>query len=111
MPLLFINYLLRKNGWGTIFLGTNVKKSEIAAVAAVPGIRYIYLHLITNFTGRFADDYFEDICREFKDKTLVASGEGTMSVQRTFVNLRILKSDQQIYEFIEQPNLSAEHSS
>ena len=111
LPLLFINYLLRKYGWGTIFLGANVKKNEIVTVAGTEGIRYIYLHLLTNFTGYYADDYFEDICKQFPDKIIIGSGEGIQGLQRSFVNLNVLRSDQQIYNFIRKTNLSAAHNS
>jgi DNA-binding transcriptional MerR regulator len=100
LPLLFINYLMRKKGWGTIYMGVNIKRNELQQLVQVSGIRYIYLHLITNFTGSDADDYFEEICKAFPDKKIMASGEGINVIQRTFTNLTLLKSDQQIYDFI-----------
>lgn len=111
LPLLFINYLLRKNGWKTLFLGANIRKHEIALVTSLHEIDYIYLHLITNFTGMYVDDYLEDICRQFAGKTIVASGAGIRDAQRSFVNLKLLRSDRQIYDFIEKTTLSAEHNS
>jgi DNA-binding transcriptional MerR regulator len=100
LPLLFINYLLRKNGRSTVYLGSNIQKNEVMAVAKVSGINYLYLHLITNFTGMYADDYLEEICRSVPEKNILASGEGIRNVQRSFVNLTLLKTDQQIRNFI-----------
>jgi DNA-binding transcriptional MerR regulator len=102
LPLLFINYLLRKNGWGTIYLGPNIQRNEVMEVAGLSKASYLYVHLITNFTGSDADDYFESICKMLPDKKIIASGEGTGKVQRNFVNLTLLKSDRQIYDFIDR---------
>ena len=100
LPLVFINYLLRKYGWGTIYLGFNIHKSEMEAVAALPSVRYIYIHLITNFTGTHVDDYLDVVCSGFADKKIVASGAGVAAVQRKFSNLSVLRSDEEIYRFI-----------
>ena len=68
-------------------------------------MKYLFLHLITNFTGLDADDYFEDLCKTFPDKKLLPSGAAVHQVQRNFVNLKLLKSDKEIYEFIERQKL------
>lgn len=102
LPLLYINYLLKKNGRATIYLGPNIELPIVQQVASLPGIRYIYLHLITNLTGSFLDDYFEQVCRLFPDKRIIASGAGTSGGQRTFANLTVLKSDREIHEFVER---------
>ena len=65
LPLLFINYLLRSHGWATLYLGTNVRKNELEQLSGLPSLRYVYLHLITNFTGLFVDEYLEEVCRIF----------------------------------------------
>jgi MerR family transcriptional regulator, light-induced transcriptional regulator len=100
LPLLFINYLLKKSGWGTVYLGSNIQTGEVAEVVNRPGIHYIYIHTLTNFTGLDVDDYFESLCKTFTDKKIVASGEGIQKIQRSFVNLMVLKTDEHIYNFI-----------
>lgn len=107
LPLLFIHYLLRKNGWSTVFLGSNVGKAEMAYLLEMESIQFLYLHLLTNFTGLTVDDYMEDICRLARGKTIVASGEGIRNAQRSFVNLRLLRSDEQIYAFIHRTTSAA----
>jgi DNA-binding transcriptional MerR regulator len=100
LPLLFINYLLRKMGRSTLYMGTNISREEVVRLARLPGITTLYLHLITNFTGMMVDDYLEAICLKLPDKKILASGEGIRMVQRQFVNLTLLTSDEQIYRFI-----------
>jgi DNA-binding transcriptional MerR regulator len=100
LPLYFINYLLRKHGWTTLFLGTNVKTELLKSFAANTHITHLFLHVITNFTGFLLDDYFERLCKSFPDKQIVASGAGIFRIQRNFTNLTLLKSDAAIYAFI-----------
>jgi DNA-binding transcriptional MerR regulator len=104
LPLYFINYLLRKHGWTTLFLGTNVKTELLKSFAANTHITHLFLHVITNFTGFLLDDYFETLCKLFPDKKIVASGAGIFRIQRNFTNLTLLKSDASIYNFISNRN-------
>jgi MerR family transcriptional regulator, light-induced transcriptional regulator len=100
LPLLFINYLLKKAGWATVYLGSNIQTMEAAEVVNRVGIHYLYIHTLTNFTGLDIDDYFESVCKSFSDKKIVASGEAIQKVQRSFVNLILLRTKEQIYDFI-----------
>jgi MerR family transcriptional regulator, light-induced transcriptional regulator len=99
LPLLFINYLLRKNGWVVTYLGPNINMRELPhAVTERTG--YFYIHLLTNLTGSTADDYFESICTTFPDKTFIASGSAIQGVQRQFRNLVPLRTDESILNFV-----------
>lgn len=102
LPLLYLNYLLRKNGWRVLYLGKNSRLADLKEGAALPGIKYLYLHLITNFTGLYIDDYFETLCKAFPDKMILASGKGIEKAQRAFVQMRLLKRDEEIYRFIQE---------
>ncbi len=102
LPLLFINYLLRKAGWKVLYLGPNIKLADLKEVAGLPGIKYLYLHLITNFTGSGVDDYFELFRKTFPGKIIIASGKGIEQSQRSFVQFFLLKKDEEIYQFIQR---------
>lgn len=102
LPLLFLNYLLRKNGWRVLYLGMNCKLDDIKEAANLPGIRFLYLHLLTNFTGFSIDDYFEKLRKMFPDKIILASGKSIEQSQRHFVQLYLLRRDEEIYRFIER---------
>jgi DNA-binding transcriptional MerR regulator len=99
LPLLFINYVLKKGNQSTLYLGTNIKSDDLSELESLPGFKYLFLHLITNFTGLTADDYFEQLCKRFPSKKIVASGEGTKNVQKSFANLQLLKNHDEIREF------------
>lgn len=105
LPLLFINYLLRKNNWRVLYLGANAGMKEVQEAASIKGVQYLHLHLITNFTGISLDDYFETLRKTFPDKTIVASGKGIEQSQRSFVRFHLLRRDEEIYRFIEKRKL------
>lgn len=102
LPLLFINYLLRKNGWSVLYLGSNITKDVLNHFNANTDLEYLFLHLITNFTGWDADIYFEDLSRSFPGKTILATGAAVHQAQRSFVNIRLLKTDKDVYDFVER---------
>ena len=101
LPLLYLNYLLKKNGWEVIYLGKNVKLDMIEQLTRNKEIKYLYVHVITNFTGMLLDDYMEDLCKSHLNKKIIVSGMATTQIQRSFVNLTVLKTDEAIYKFIE----------
>lgn len=100
LPLLFLNYLLKKNGWSVIYLGSNVTREVLKAFTVNKKVGYLFFHLVTNFTGWDADTYFEELCRSFHDKTIIAAGTVVHQMQRSFTNMKLLKSDKEIYTFI-----------
>lgn len=102
LPLLFINYLLKKWGWKTIYLGPSISLKQLPETITKKA-DYFFLHLITNFTGFEVDDYLETVCKDYPDKTVAASGVSIHDAQRQFVNLKLLKSDAQVIEFIHHP--------
>lgn len=102
LPLHFINYILRRYGWTTLYVGTNVKMELLKQFAAQQAITHLFAHVITNFTGFGLDDYFEAVCKTFRDKQIVASGAAIFSIQRNFTNLLLLKSDEAIYRFVQK---------
>lgn len=104
LPLLFINYLLKKNGWKVIYLGANIAKDVVRQVTISEEIEYLFIHHITNFTGWDADVYFEDIAKSFLATKIVVAGTVVHQIQRSFSNTTLLKSDKEIYAFAERAN-------
>lgn len=102
LPLLYLHYLLRKNGWSVVFLGKNVNLAVVKECAAVPGIQYLFLHLLTNLTQLDPEDYLEELVRQFPGKMIIASGAGVHRVKRTFVNVQLLHTDKEIHAFIKR---------
>lgn len=104
LPLHYIHYLFRKWGWTTFYLGSNVKLDILKPFADNQKVEFLYLYLITNFTGFTVDDYFEKLCKAFPHKKIIASGKAVFASQRNFVNLSILRNDEAIHRFIKNRN-------
>lgn len=100
LPLLFLNYLVKKAGMNALYLGANISKEALADLQILPSIQVIYMHLITNFTGLTADAYMNDFCQTFPDKKIVVSGEGSRYITVRPANLQLLETDADIREFI-----------
>jgi MerR family transcriptional regulator, light-induced transcriptional regulator len=112
LPLLFINYLLKKYRWRTIYVGSNVKLQHLQKFESDKNISYLFLHVITNFSGLGIDDYLEKLCTSYPNKQIVASGSAIQQAQRSFLNLLPLQSDEAIYDFItRKPSPLAIHNS
>lgn len=104
LPLLFINYLLIKNGWNIIYLGSDISLPILQQLNKTNPAKGLYMHLLTNFTGYDADEYFHILCHTFPDKQIIASGSVVHLVKRSFTNLLLLRSDKEIHNFIERKN-------
>jgi DNA-binding transcriptional MerR regulator len=101
LPLLFIFYLLRKNGWSVVYLGVNIDKEIIKQFIGNDQVEYLFLHLISNLAGWDADVYFEELCKSFPGKKIIITGTAVHQLQRKFTNLILLKSDKEVYQFIQ----------
>ncbi len=104
LPLLFVNYLMKKHGWGTLYMGVSVRLEELEKFAQLPGINTIYMHLITNLSGFTLDDLMERICVKFPGKSIIGAGRGFHLLQRKFTNLQLLLNDDAILGFIKNKN-------
>lgn len=101
LPLLYLHYLLRKNGWSVLFLGKDVGLDVLQQCTTLQSsIRYLFLHLLTNLMQMDAETYLEALVRLFPDKKIIASGIAVHGVQRRFVNVTLLSSDTAIRQFV-----------
>ncbi|GAC1420029.1 MAG: hypothetical protein NVS1B13_19090 [Flavisolibacter sp.] len=100
LPLLYINYLLKKNGWATLYLGLNLKASDMKVVCETRHINTIYMHILTNFTGMDTEDYLRQLCLTLPEINIFVSGEGIQKIQSPNTQLRLLQSDQQIQDLM-----------
>jgi DNA-binding transcriptional MerR regulator len=101
LPLLFIHYLLKLNGWRIVYLGAAIKLDHVKEVIKQDAsIDYLFIHSITNFTKYDIDDYLELLVTSFPSKKIIASGASIQSATRSFLDVQLLKSDADIHNFI-----------
>lgn len=94
--LLYVHYLLLKNGKNPIFLGSNSPVSEVKFMYETLKTGYLYVHL-TSVTDEFdCKKYLQKLSPEFPDCTIYASGVLLKSIRFTPPdNVRLLNSLQE----------------
>lgn len=102
LPLLFINYLLRKNGFPTIYLGVNVKVDSIRKLAENTSVSAIYIHFVSPLLSMDLDIYLEKLLKLVPGCPVSISGSGAQQLQRQFSRVSVLKSDIQIQEAVQK---------
>jgi DNA-binding transcriptional MerR regulator len=103
LPLLFIYYLLRKNGYPTIYLGANVSDQVVEEVCRNRPVVQIHYHQLTNFTNYDAQEYLEMWCDKFPQKQVVASGPLTSQMPELPPNAHAVRSMNELLLYCRQP--------
>lgn len=103
IPLLFTYYLLRKNGYPTIYLGTNVAEATVEEYCKRKDIMQLHYHQLTNFTRMDAQEYFDLWSHRFPNKQIVVSGPLVQYIQHPPPNAWCIKSLQELLHYCRQP--------
>lgn len=103
IPLLFTYYLLRKNGYPTIYLGINVAEATVEEFCKKKDIVQLHYHQLTNFTRMDAQEYVELWSHRFPNKQIVVSGPLVQYIQEAPPNAWCLKSLQELLHYCRQP--------
>jgi len=74
LGLLFVCYLLKKNGIEVCYLGTNVPLKDASFVSSVKNPDFIYLHLTTAVHGYTNEKYIKLLADCFPKKKIIISG-------------------------------------
>lgn len=99
IPLLVVNYLLRKQGIETTYFGTNVSTETLLYYSQHHPVSHFYSHLITHLDSSGVDSFICSLCRSFPDKPIVISGPASSCIQRQPTNLHHLKSLEEVIKF------------
>jgi MerR family transcriptional regulator, light-induced transcriptional regulator len=99
MPLLLIQYLLKKKGIKTILMGKNIATDIIKYYCDRQPVSHLYFHLITNFTNCQADLYLSKLSKLFADKQIIASGPAIKDAENIPGNVQILHSLAEVMAF------------
>lgn len=105
IPLLFMQYMLKKQGVPYIYLGKNVCLETIKDFCEQKPITELYLHLITNLIRCEIKEYLVKLSQAFPDKEIVFSGSTTCQVACTPPrNVRILRNNEELMLFAKGEN-------
>ena len=73
IPLLYAQWLFKKNGKKTFYLGVNVSVEELKYCTGKRKISNLFFHLITNLTGKDLNEYVQELIDNFPDQRLIVS--------------------------------------
>ena len=92
LPLLFIQYLLKRNGYHPVVMGVNIKEETLDYYCAHQQVSHLWLHVITNFTGETTHNYLQRLAETYTDKKIIATGPAISINRHLPGNILILKS-------------------
>lgn len=92
LPLLVVQYLVKKKGFQTIMLGKNTGVELLQQYCAQQPVTHLYFHLLTNFTHREPATYLRELSNRFAGKKIIASGPALKNIEDAPANVSILRS-------------------
>jgi hypothetical protein len=103
IPLLVIEYLLRKRGHRVVNLGANTPEEAVEDYCNRRPFSHLHYHQVTNFTRYDADELLEKWCLRYPAKRIVASGRPTLEVSDPSPNAKLLKKLDDLWEYASNP--------
>ncbi len=102
IPLLLVQYLLKKRGIDYVFFGVNTSLKLICEYLSVHQATHILFHLITNFTNSDPLDFIKEIRQVLPKLQIVASGPVFHEVKATLPGVTVLTSMAELLDFINE---------
>lgn len=91
--LLFYQYLTRKNGILTYYLGQNVPYSDVKQTAETHKPDFLITSLVTNFQKGNLDDFVKRLSDDFSQQTILISGRAASEISiGSFTNIKFFNS-------------------
>ena len=101
LGLLFVNYLLKKHGITTIYLGANISFDDMEYVVNCKKPTYLYSHLTCFYTGFCFDKFIKNISQRFAGKSFIISGVITQSYKKKLpAHISLKKSFTEVAAFV-----------
>ena len=99
IPILFMQYLLKKNGVFCIYVGKNARLEVLRDFCLQHEITQLHCHLVTNLLSSDLNAYLAKLSQAYPDKELFFSGPQARKVDSPPANLRILRDPEAMLAF------------
>ena len=96
LPLLLMQYLLKKQGIRTVLLGSNSSLESVRYCCHHQPITHLYFHFITNLTNGDTGAYVNKLAAAFPQLPILASGLALKDVASLPANVQVLRSIQEV---------------
>lgn len=99
IPLLVVNYILRKQGTRTTYFGVNVSTETLLYFSQHHNVSHFYSHIISHLDSAGIDIFICSLCSSFPDTPIIVSGPACNCIQRKPINLLLLSSYEEVKNF------------
>ncbi|MEP6728111.1 MAG: MerR family transcriptional regulator [Bacteroidota bacterium] len=96
LPLLLVQYIIKKKGIKSTLLGKNITTDMIKYCCTHQHVTHLYFHFITNFTNNDAGAYVSQLAGQFPDLQIIGCGAALKDIKNTPPNVRILNCLQEV---------------
>lgn len=102
IPLLFVQYCLKKRKVYTIFLGVNSSVGNLVDLFSRTQATHLFVHLTTNLSNFEPQQLLENLCATFPNVEVHAAGKVFEILRMEQNNLRIFEQLPDFFRFIEE---------
>jgi len=99
IPLLYMRYLMKKNGILTVYFGKDTGLEELEYYCRQRPVTHLYFHLVTRLLRCEPEEYVKKITRLFPEKHIVISGWMSSSLYHVPSQVRVLKGLEEMQAF------------
>lgn len=89
IPLLFVQYCLRKRGITSTFLGVNTSVNDLKTLLTKMKATHLFVHFTTNFSDAEPEEMLIDLCSSFPSLEVFAAGRIFEKTTLDQPNLRV----------------------
>jgi DNA-binding transcriptional MerR regulator len=99
IPLLYMHYLMKKNGIHTVYFGKDVDIGELEYYCAHKPVTHLYFNLVTNMARFDPHRYVEKLVALFPGKEIVVSGCLAKELKNIPATVRPLRTMEEMHAF------------
>jgi DNA-binding transcriptional MerR regulator len=99
IPLLYMRYLMKKNGLPTVYFGKNVCLEDLRYYCSQKEVTHLYFHLVTHLLRFEPELYIKKMRENFPDQQIIISGTVGTGFYTTDPRVRLLKTQEEMQEF------------
>lgn len=92
IPILFIQYLLKKSGKRIRYFGTDVSIELLKEYCKKNHVDRFHLHVITNFSNKTMDGLIGEMLQTFPEQQIIVSGPLVQQISLKNKNLKLIRS-------------------
>jgi hypothetical protein len=102
LPLLFMQYMLKKEGVPAIYMGKNVPLTLLQQICGQHPCTQLYFLIIPNLNKCDMHEYIKKLAGMFPDKEIVFSGPEACQCSCDLKNVRLLKTIEEKKAFLKE---------